>query len=125
MGEGEGPKGKTTLLPPLSRGQNRGGGRGRRRRPAPASHGAAAARRRGERERGSRGFDSPSYLGLGWSREVGPRGPAAAALGGVRGPGRRRAVVAWDVELEGDAKGRFIGQGGDEEDGAQRPVGEL
>ena len=29
------------------------------------------------------------------------------------------------VELEGDAKGQFIGQGVDEEDGAQRPVGEL
>ena len=73
----------------------------------PASQGAAAAGRRGERERGSRGFDSPSYLGLGWSREVGPRGPAVAALGGsgggVRAPGWRRAVVAWDVELEGDA----------------------
>ena len=50
--------------------------------------------------------------------------------GGVRGgsagrSGRRRAVVAWVVELEGDAKGQFIGQGVDEEDGVQRPVGEL
>ena len=73
----------------------------------PALWGMVAARDEGKRERGLRGFDSPSYLGLGWSGEVGPRGPAAAALGGsgggIRGPGRRRAVVAWDVELEGDA----------------------
>ena len=85
MGEGEGPKGKTTLPPPLSRGQNRGGGRGRRRRPAPASQGAAAAGRRGERERGSRGFDSPSYLGLGWSRVVGPWRRAVAGTSGCGG----------------------------------------
>ena len=30
-------------------------------------------------------------------------GGARRLYGGVRGPGRRRAVVAWDVELEGDA----------------------
>ena len=63
--ERQGPKGKIAFLLPLPRDQNRGGGRGRRRRPAPASQGAAAAGRRGERERGSRGFDSPSSLGWG------------------------------------------------------------
>ena len=48
----------------------------------------AVARRRRERERGPRGFDSPSYLGLGWSVEGGPRGPAAVVLGGSGGGAR-------------------------------------
>ena len=97
--------------------------------PIPAPWGTAAAGDGGNRGREARGFHPPSHLGPGWSVEGGPRGSAAAALGGsgggVRGLGRRRAVVAWDVELEGDAKGRFIGQGVDEDDRAQRPVGEL
>ena len=69
------------------------------------------------------------HLGLGWSEEAARRWLAVVS-GGVCGgnagrSGRRRAVVAWDVELKGDVKGRFIGQGMDEEDGVQRPVGEL
>ena len=114
MGEGEGPKGKTTLLPPLSRGQNRGGGRGRRRRPAPASQGAAAAGRRGERERGSRGFDSPSYLEPGWSVEA-ARLRRAASGSGTRGGGvgeQGGALVVAEVAVgrRSGAGGLFIGR---------------
>jgi len=81
MGEGEGPKGKTTLLPTLSHGQNRGGGRGRRRRPAPASQVAAAAGRTGKRERVTRRSDSPSRFGWWWPREAAPRRRAATGSG--------------------------------------------
>ena len=49
----------------------------------------------GNRERAPRGFDSHSYLGLGWSVEGGPRGPAAAALGGSGSGTRGREVVGW------------------------------
>ena len=51
----------------------------------------------GKRERGPRGFDSYSYLGLGWSVEGGPRGPTAAALGGSGSGARGREVLGWAV----------------------------
>ena len=50
------------------------------------------------REKGGRGLwglDSRPYLGLGRRKEVGRRGPAAAALGGSGSGARGREVLDW------------------------------
>ena len=84
--------------------------------PAPISApwGTAAAGDGGKRGREARGFHPPSHLGPGWSVEGGPRGLAAAVLGGsgggAREPGRRNAGAAWLVVVVGDARGLFIGE---------------
>ena len=92
--EGQGPKGKIAFLLPLSRDQNRGGGGGdggadSRRARVRGGHGG------GKGTRGSRAFDSPSYLELGRSEAAAPRGPV--------GGGHRRCGVG--------AVGRGGGQG--------------
>ena len=55
---------------------------------APAVQGSGAAREEGKRERRVRGFDSPPWLGLGWSEKAAPQWPAGGgAYGGRDGAG--------------------------------------
>ena len=85
------------LLPPDL--QNRGGAGGPW---AGGPGGTREAGKEGKRERRVRGFDSPPWLGLGWSKEAAPRWPAGG--GGYGGGGGR------GCGSEGDAEDPFIGR---------------
>ena len=75
--------------------QNRGGALACRRRPDSGALGDGGGREEKGKREGTEKVRSPSYLGLGWSVEGGPRGPAAVVLGGsgggAREPERRSA----------------------------------
>ena len=62
--ERQGPKGKIAFLLPLPRDQNKGGG-GVMAAPVPGEPGLGGGHGGGKGTRGSRAFDSPSYLGQG------------------------------------------------------------
>ena len=89
------------------------GGRGRR--PWDGGPGGlAAAGERGKRERGARGFDSPSYFERRRPVEVARRWRAAAGSGlrssGAVGEGSGRAVAGVVVVVVGDVGDPFIGR---------------
>jgi len=97
----EGPKGKSALLPPLSRTEQRGG--------------RTAALSAGELGKGGghgglqkheevEGFRFPYYLGLGRSEAAAPRGPAG---------GRRRRLRQWRWGTGRRARGGGWSCGGD------------
>jgi len=96
-------------LPTCRTGEAQGGGLG------PAALGELGRPgRRGKRERRVRGFDSPPWLGLGWSEEAAPRWPAGGGGygggGGAVGSGRGAGGGGWGCGSEGDAEDPFIGR---------------
>ena len=111
--KGQGVLGKTALLLPLSHGQNRGGG-GAPAAPGRRPSGHSGGREEGKRERGARGFDSPSYFERRRPVEVARRRRAAVGSGlhssGAVGEGSGRAVAGVVVVVVGDVGGPFIGR---------------
>ena len=107
----EGALHKSSLLLPPDL-QNRGGAGGRPWAGGPG--GTREAGKEGKRERRVRGFDSPPWLGLGWSEEAAPRWPSGGGSygggGGAVGSGRGAGGGSRGCGSEGDAEDPFIGR---------------
>jgi len=76
--------------------------------------GTREAGKEGKRERRVRGFDSPPWLGLGWSEEAAQRwlvgGDGCGGCGGAVGSGRGAGGGGRGCGSEGDAEDPFIGR---------------
>ena len=90
-------------LPTCRTGEAQGG------RPwAGGPRGTREAGKEGKRERRVRGFDSPPWLGLGWSEEAAPRWPAGGdGYGGGGGAVSRHGVEEATWEREDALKKEF------------------